>query len=1183
MSEPLQFSSLQAPDGGRCSLVAELDQLPWTHPEHFATASKCGIFFRERYELTGKLHDIARAVYYGRYVVAHKDGTLPKIQLMLSLNKRFTHDHNEIFLHESMSLFNDVTDAGNLSELLSHAGDANLVTCLAQTQKLRYFYMGSSKKAPVDLDSRLFADREHHMAMPFDVRLRRAKDINPGVDVNSPDAKRADRLWRWSQRHKVEDEEDFQSALGYLMEAEKLVDIYCPSFCHIYHSIVGLLRESYLSTLRLERLDKAIAYTQKATEAKVASPTQRAIYLSDLGLHCMLRYNRQARLQDLETALSAHREAVRLYPTRDSSKAVLLDQLSNALHSYYLRTRNSAKYHDPAIKYLEEAVLYGQQSVDIERRSFNLVNLAQKFDQLFDATGDIEEEYIKKAADLVSAAAKLKDLSPDEQGPVLKTLGRIVARKYHKSPSHVLLQRDRDSSDIEFALQTLLMCAESPAIQPLERIRAAREAGAILYDLRRYEDAWDCLREAVGNIPSASAVHFDPEGQQYIISQLSGLGSEACSAGLTAGAPPLKALYVLEQARGILTTNLRGGSGELDDLKCKAPNLYEEFRNFQQQVMRPSEQQVQLVDPLDLSQKPWTDPRMSAIEELDRVVKSIRETVPGFRNFLTKLEPHHITELSDEDYITVLNTSIFRTDAIVLKRGRVGVIPLYCLEPMSISGRRLQMAEHTFKPLLKSIHNQSIEPHVRNHDLTRMLELAWVFIVEPICSGLGLKEHIPTPDCPFAPRVLWIPTGIFAQIPLHAAGNYSSGILTDSATARITSSYIASFRMLQHVRSRSRGIQTAGNNGVVLSTASKSWASLPKGIRKYFLPSADVEAAGVTDAARFIQWAQMPRAVKAQLLDVLPSCNYLHVNSHAETDVADPSRSHLILLDEAATESEPVIARLSVKEISSAVADKSILAFLAACSTAYGSVPELLDEGLQIGNAFQLAGFPHVIASLWPVYDFVCPTLAREFYQFLNDHTDEHGGIGNDAISWALHHAVSTLKEEYLDEPLIWAPFIHLGPMSKEVDWVKWGMDEFCKKILSSKAVGGGAARAGDAARGDAARGDAARGDAANGDAANGDAANGDAANGDAADGDAADGDAADGDAADGDAADGDDARARAVAAGSGAAGAGAVRAGVARVIAWPRALVLHLLHWLVNASRGINRAEVPGGRQVTD
>ncbi|KAL7956820.1 hypothetical protein V8C34DRAFT_306260 [Trichoderma compactum] len=857
---------------------------------------------------------------------------MPKLQLILSLNKRFTHDHNEIFLHESMNLVEDVRISGRISELRSHAGGVNVLHCLAQTQKLHYFYNGTSERT-TDLSTRLSADYEHHRALPYDVLLRRAQDNNPGVDVNSPAAKRADRLWLWSQQHKVEDEEDFQSGLGYLMEAEKLVNIYCPSFYHIYRSIIDLLRESYFSTLRLERLDKAIAYTQKATEATSVSPTQRAIFLGDFGLHCMLRYDRERRLQDLEIALPAYREAVRLYPKGDSKKAILLDQLSNVLHSYYVCIRKSTK-HGSAIKYLEEAVLYGQQSVDIERSNSNLIHLANKFDQLFNATGGIKDEYLNKAADLACEAASSKDLQPYEQGVILTSMGRIFARKFYKSPSYTF-EGVRHKSDIEFAIQSLLECAQSPVVQPLEKIRAAREVGVILYDLHRYEEAWDCLREAVGHIPSAAGVYYNPEEQQHIISQLSGLGSEACSAGLAAGTHPLRALYVLEQARGILTTNLHGGSGELDDLKRKAPDLYKKFRNLQQQVMQPSEQYVKLVDPLDLSQKAWTDPRERAIRDLDGVVKSIRESVPGFSKFLTMLQPSQITELSDEDYIVVLNTSIFRTDAIVIKNGLVDAIRLSALEPISVGGRRSQIVDHLFKSPLKSIHNSSIDAHVRNQTLTRMLKMIWRFIVEPICNGLGLKEHIATRNCPFPPRVLWIPTGIFAQVPLHAAGDYSNGSLEDSATAKITSSYIASFRMLQHVRSRSRSIQTAGNKGVVVSMTSKSWASLPAGIRKYFLPSTDIEAAGVMNAARFIEWAQMPRAVKTQLLDVLPSCNYLHVNSHAETNVVDPSLSHLVLLDEAATESEPVIAKLSVKEMSSTVADKSILAFLAACSTAW--------------------------------------------------------------------------------------------------------------------------------------------------------------------------------------------------------------------------------------------------------
>ncbi|KAK4076966.1 uncharacterized protein Triagg1_3933 [Trichoderma aggressivum f. europaeum] len=282
MSQTSQLSSLQASDKRPCSLAAELNRLPWTNPEHFATASKCGILFREQYEVTGKLHDIARAVYYGRYVVAHKDGIMPKLQLILSLNKRFTHDHNEAFLNESMSLVENIRMSGSISELRYRAGGMNILHCLSQTRKLHYFYNGTSERT-TDLSARLSADYKHHREMPYDVLLRRAQDNNPGANVNSPEAKRADRLWLWSQQHKVEDEEDFQSGLGYLTEAEKLVNIYCPSFYHIYRSIIDLLRESYFSTLRLERLDKAIAYTKKATEATSVSPTRWPYSSATLG------------------------------------------------------------------------------------------------------------------------------------------------------------------------------------------------------------------------------------------------------------------------------------------------------------------------------------------------------------------------------------------------------------------------------------------------------------------------------------------------------------------------------------------------------------------------------------------------------------------------------------------------------------------------------------------------------------------------------------------------------------------------------------------------------------------------------------------------------------------------------------------------------------------------------------
>jgi len=42
-----------------------------------------------------------------------------------------------------------------------------------------------------------------------------------------------------------------------------------------------------------------------------------------------------------------------------------------------------------------------------------------------------------------------------------------------------------------------------------------------------------------------------------------------------------------------------------------------------------------------------------------------------------------------------------------------------------------------------------------------------------------------------------------------------------------------------------------------------------------------------------------------------------------------------------------------------------VLAYLSACSTAVTG-PELADESVHIVSAFQLAGYQHVIGTLWP-------------------------------------------------------------------------------------------------------------------------------------------------------------------------------------------------------------------------
>src|SRR5271154_4380777 len=70
--------------------------------------------------------------------------------------------------------------------------------------------------------------------------------------------------------------------------------------------------------------------------------------------------------------------------------------------------------------------------------------------------------------------------------------------------------------------------------------------------------------------------------------------------------------------------------------------------------------------------------------------------------------------------------------------------------------------------------------------------------------------------------------------------------------------------------------------------------------------------------------------------------------------------------------------RLTVTDISRRTAKDAVLAFLAACCAVDFKV-ESLAEGLQIGNAFQLAGFPYVVGTLWPTNEFTCRVVAEAF------------------------------------------------------------------------------------------------------------------------------------------------------------------------------------------------------------
>ncbi|OCK75295.1 hypothetical protein K432DRAFT_308871 [Lepidopterella palustris CBS 459.81] len=101
------------------------------------------------------------------------------------------------------------------------------------------------------------------------------------------------------------------------------------------------------------------------------------------------------------------------------------------------------------------------------------------------------------------------------------------------------------------------------------------------------------------------------------------------------------------------------------------------------------------------------------------------------------------------------------------------------------------------------------------------------------------------------------------------------------------------------------------------------------------------------------------------------------------------------------------------------------IAYLSACSTAGMRTSRLADQGLYTSGAFQVAGFAHVVGSLWPVNDEVCVDVARVFYERRITPQGEPGQ--NRRVAAALREAVLHIRQRDPSSWRKWGAYIHSG------------------------------------------------------------------------------------------------------------------------------------------------------------
>jgi tetratricopeptide (TPR) repeat protein len=268
-------------------------------------------------------------------------------------------------------------------------------------------------------------------------------------------------------------------------------------------------------------------------------------------------------------------------------------------------------------------------------------------------------------------------------------------------------------------------------------------------------------------------------------------------------------------------------------------------------------------------------------------------------------------------------------------------------------------------------------------------------IVTPVLRALGHTS--PPRDRAAWPRVWWCPVGIFSYLPVHAV-----------CLDEVVSSYVSTARALRYARIQPEPGEPAAGRPLVVAVPDA------RGVPP--LPGAAIEAAEVVRI--FPGARRMPLPTRDRVLESLPDHPIAHFACHGVSDRGDPgSASALILYDYAER-------ALTVPDIS-ALRLPGGLAYLSVCETALTTL-ELANESVHIAGAFQLAGYQHVIGTLWSVLDRPAARVARDFYLRLTQGDTARPDLRQ--TGQALHDATVALRGVFRDSPAVWAAYTHTGP-----------------------------------------------------------------------------------------------------------------------------------------------------------
>ncbi|GAA2996070.1 CHAT domain-containing protein [Actinokineospora diospyrosa] len=794
---------------------------------------------------------------------------------------------------------------------------------------------------------------------------------------------------------------DLHAAVGRSREAlTQLPDDHAdvPGLLNLLGLVLSLRFER---TGRLADVDEAVVLARRAVAMTPGDHPERSSHLGNLAAVLRVRFRRTAVLADLDEAVEVGRAAVAAMPEAHSARGGYLSNLGIAL-----RSRFEAR-EDPAD--LEAAIEASSQAVELTEAGANRAQYLSNLSGVLLSAFEYNPEALEYIDAMVAAAAEAVDTAPAdhvERGRYLANLGNALitrgkpddlARAVEVTAAAVRVTPVDDPDHVGFLFaagharhtanpttgipEEWRTAARSPIGAPDIRLRAAWIWGDTAASLGDPADAAEAFALAVSLLPVLAWRGLDQSARERHLWHWSGLASDACALALRAG-DPRRAVEVLEQGRSVTWNQVTQTRADLTAARAAAPALVDRLDELRAALDAPEP----LPELAVLDRERLAQARRRLAEEWDEVVDRVR-ALDGFASFLAAEPYEDLAAQAAAGPVVIVNLSRHGCAAIVVTHDEPVVVDLpdlshaAAVERANLLLRTRGAAEddRTFANL-RAAHKALLDV------------LAWTYdtIVEPVLARCG------------APRLWWCPTGPLTMLPLHAAGHYTPE-RTVSALDDVVSSYLPTISTLR----RARAEPSSAEARALVVDQSSARHGLPP------LPFAAAETGRVRAHLPVGTTLTADAATADAVLAALATHPWAHLSCHGAQHPIEPATSALYLYDRP----------LSVVEIARHRFPAGQLAYLSACETSTGGV-RVLDEAMHLSAAFQVAGFRHVIATLWTIPDDLSMTLAADVYSALTA-----GGVPDaDRSARALRDAVQRLRAQFPHAPLSWASFVHSGP-----------------------------------------------------------------------------------------------------------------------------------------------------------